>query len=171
MSKGDDTKYKKRGKNLYNDIVRLVSLLQRALETGKSNYVEMNEIDKYFTYCVRTHADDISLYMNNMLIKYKNDIRYKQIRNDLLRVFKSIDKTGMNGYEKLITTNGKINKSLLEKLVQFDTEITTSMNMIKTAFKIAKSRGEMTEEEIHEISFMVNELMITFSKRKSEVNL
>lgn len=166
MSKGDDTKYKKGGKSVFTGIVRLVSFIQRALETGKSNYVEMNEIDKYFTYCMRAHADDISLHMDNMLNKYKNDIRYKELRNDLLRVFRNIDKTGINAYQKLIKTNGRISKSLLEQLVQFDTEITASMIMIKTAFMIAKTRGELTEEEIHEISCMVNELMKTISKRK-----
>ena len=169
MSKGDDTKYKKGGKNIYNGIVRLVSFIQRALETGRSNYGEMNEIDKYFTYCMRAHADDISLHMDNMLNKHKNDIRYKQFRNDLLGVFRNIDKNGINAYEKLITTNGRISKSLLEQLVQFDTEITASMNMIKTAFVIAKNHSELTEEEIHEISCMVNELMKTISKRKKIV--
>ena len=148
MSKGDDTKYKKEQKPAFNGIVKLASLLQKALETGRSNYVEMSEISRYMGYYIKTQIDDSSMYMDYILNNYKNGTRSKQLRDDLKNIFNDINKAMVNGYEKLVAPNGSVNKSLLEQLIQIDTEITTTMNTIKSAIMSAKSHGEITGEEV-----------------------
>ena len=80
MSKGDDTKYKKEQKAAFNGIVKLASLLQKALETGRSSYVEMNEISRYMGYYVKTQTDDTSMYMDYLLNNYKNGMKIKRLR-------------------------------------------------------------------------------------------
>ncbi len=166
MSKGDDTKYKKEQKPAFNGIVKLASLLQKALETGRSNYVEMSEISRYISYYVKTQIDDSSMYMDYILNNYKNGTEFKKLRNDLVKVFNDINRTTADGYEKLVAPNGSVNKDLLEQLIQLDTEITASMSMIRGALMNAKGHGEITEQEVKEIADMVDELVTNINERK-----
>ncbi|MGH9909766.1 MAG: hypothetical protein ACRD32_03925, partial [Nitrososphaerales archaeon] len=106
MSKGDDTKYKKEQKPASNGIVKLASLLQKALETGRSNYVEMSEITRYISHYVKTQIDDSSTYMDYILNNYRNENNFKELRIELVNVFNDINANGVNGYEKLVAPNG-----------------------------------------------------------------
>jgi hypothetical protein len=169
MSKGDDTKYKKEQKPAFNGIVKLVSLLQKALESGRSNYVEMSEVNRYISYYVKTQIDDSSMYMDYILNNYKNGIEFKKLRNDFVKVFNDINITTIDGYEKLVAPNGSVNKDLLEQLIQLDTEITATMSMIRGALMNAKGHGEITEEEVNEIACMVDELATSINERKKIV--
>jgi len=170
MSKGDDTKYKKKEqKPAFNGITKLASLLQKALETGRSNYVEMSEISRYMSYYVKTQIDDNFMHMDYMLNNNKNGPDFKQLRNELTNVFNDVNETIVNGYEKLVAPNGSVNKSLLEQLIQIDTEITTTMNMISSALMNAKNNGEITGEEVKEITGMMIELTTNINERKKIV--
>ena len=166
MSKGDDTKYKKEQKAAFNGIVKLASLLQKALETGRSSYVEMNEISRYMGYYVKTQTDDTSMYMDYLLNNYKNGMKIKRLRDDLMNVFARINKNIISGYERLVAPNGKVSKSLLGQLIQIDTELTTTMNAIKSALMNAKKYGEMPEDEVKEIASMVDDLALAITERK-----
>lgn len=166
MSKGDDTKYKKEQRPAYNGIVKLASLLQKALETGRSNYIEMSEISRYISHYVKTQIDDSSTYMDYILNNYRNENNFKQLRIELVNVFDDINANAVNGYEKLVAPNGSVNKSLLERLIQIDTEITTGMNMIRGALMNAYGHGEITEQEVKEIAGMTNELAVNVNERK-----
>lgn len=170
MSKGDDTKYKKKEqKPTFNGITKLASLLQKALETGKSNYVEMSEISRYMSYYVKTQIDDNFMCMDYMLNNQKNGLDFKQLRNELTGIFNDVNNTIVNGYEKLVAPNGSVNKNLLEQLIQIDTEITTTMNMIDNALMNAKNNGEITSEEVKEITDMMTELVTNINERKKIV--
>ena len=166
MSKGDDTKYKKEQKPASNGIVKLASLLQKALETGRSNYVEMSEISRYIGHYVKTQTDDSSTYMDYILNNYRNENNFKELRIELVNVFNDINANGVNGYEKLVAPNGSVNKSLLESLIQIDAEITSGMNMIRGALMNAYGHGEITEQEVKEIAGMTNELAVNVNERK-----
>lgn len=166
MSKGDDTKYKKEQRPAYNGIVKLASLLQKALETGRSNYIEMSEISRYISHYVKTQIDDSSTYMDYILNNYRNENNFKQLRIELVNVFDDINANGVNGYEKLVAPNGGVNKSLLERLIQIDTEITTGMNMIRSVLMNAQNHGEISEQEVKEIASMRNELAVNVNERK-----
>lgn len=166
MSKGDDTKYKKEQRPAYNGIVKLASLLQKALETGRSNYIEMSEISRYISHYVKTQIDDSSTYMDYILNNYRNENNFKQLRIELVNVFDDINANAVNGYEKLVAPNGSVNKSLLERLIQIDTEITTGMNMIRSVLMNAQNHGEISEQEVKEIAGMRNELAVNVNERK-----
>lgn len=166
MSKGDDTKYKKEQRPAYNGIVKLASLLQKALETGRSNYIEMSEISRYISHYVKTQIDDSSTYMDYILNNHRNENNFKQLRIELVNVFDDINANGVNGYEKLVAPNGSVNKSLLERLIQIDTEITTGMNMIRSVLMNAQNHGEISEQEVKEIASMRNELAVNVNERK-----
>lgn len=166
MSKGDDTKYKKEQRPAYNGIVKLASLLQKALETGRSNYIEMSEINRYISHYVKTQIDDSSTYMDYILNNYRNENNFKQLRIELANVFGDITTNAVNGYEKLVAPNGSVNKSLLERLIQIDTEITTGMNMIRSVLMNAQNHGEISEQEVKEIAGMRNELAVNVNERK-----
>jgi hypothetical protein len=169
MSKGDDTQYKKKEKPAFNGIVKLASLLQKALDTGRSNYVEMNEISRYVSYYIKTQIDDSSMYMDYILNNHRDDNNFKHLRNDLVTLFNELNETTSNGYERLVAPNGNVNRTMLEDLIQVDTEITSAMNLIKNAFMAAKNSGEVTDYDLKEINTVANELGKNIGERKNIV--
>ncbi|MFQ5940408.1 MAG: hypothetical protein ACE5KA_01750 [Nitrososphaerales archaeon] len=166
MSKGDDTKYKREQKPAFNGIVKLASLLQKALETGRSNYIEMSEVNRYISYYVKTQIDESSAYVDYILNNSKNGMEFKRLRNDFAKVFEEISKTTLYGYEKLVAPNGGVNKSSLEQLIEIDTEITATMNIIRNGLRNGKVHGKITHNEVKEIDILLKELMINLNKRK-----
>jgi len=167
MSKSDDTQYKKKEKPAFNGIVKLASLLQKALDTGRSNYVEMSEISRYVSYYIKTQIDDSGMYMDYILNNYRDDNSFRHLRDDLVKLFNELNENASNGYEKLVAPNGSVNRSVLEELIQIDTEITSAMNMIKGAFMAAKNSGEVTDYDIKEINTVANELGKNIDERKN----
>jgi len=169
MSKGDDTQYKKKEKPAFNGIVKLASLLQKALDTGRSNYVEMSEISRYVSYYIKTQIDDSVMYMDYILNNYRDDNSFRHLRNDLVTLFNELNETASNGYEKLVAPNGSVNRNMLEELIQIDTEITSAMNLIKNALMVAKNSGEVRDYDLKEIDTVVSELGKNIGERKSIV--
>ncbi len=169
MSKSDDTQYKKKEKPAFNGIVKLASLLQKALDTGRSNHVEMSEISRYVSYYVKTQIDDSALYMDYILNNYRDDNGFKHLRNDLVAIFNELNDTASSGYEKLVAPNGSVDKNMLEELIQIDTEITSAMNLIRNALMAAKNRGEMTDYDLKEMNVVANELGKNIDERKNIV--
>ena len=166
MSKGDEPQYKKKEKLGFNGIVKLASLLQKALDTGRSNYVEMNEVSRYMGYYIKTQIEDSAMHMDYILNNYRDDNTFKRLRNDLITLFNELNETASNGYEKLVGPNGNVNKNMLEELIQIDTEITSSMNLIKNALMAAKNSGEVSDYDLKEINGVASELGKNVGERK-----
>ena len=167
MSKSDDTQYKKKEKPAFNGIVKLASLLQKALDTGRSNYVEMSEISRYISYYIKTQTDDSAMYMDYILNNYRDDNSFRRLRNDLVTLFNGLNETVANGYEKLVAPNGSMNRNMLEELIQIDTEITSTMSLIKNVLMAAKNSGKVTDYDLKEIAAVANELEKNIAERKS----
>jgi hypothetical protein len=169
MSKGHDAQFNKKEKQGFNGIVKLASLLQKALDTGRSNYVEMSEISRYMSYYIKTQTEESSAHMDYILNNYREDNGFKRLRNDLVTLFGDLNETASNGYEKLVAPNGSVNRGSLEELIQIDTEITGAMNLIKNAFMAAKIRGEVTDYELKEINAVASDLGRNVAERKAIV--
>lgn len=166
MPKGDDIKYKKEYKNSFNGIVKLASSLQKTLETGRTNYVEMSEVSRYLSYYVKTQIDDSYMYMDYIVNNYKTNGDFRRLCDDITSVFDDINKIIVNGYEKLLAPNGSVNTELLEQLIRVDTEITTALGTIRSVLLNINSHGYITEEEIKNITEMLNELVLNVSERR-----
>ncbi len=166
MSKGDDTQYKRKAKPAFNGIVKLASLLQKALDTGRSNHVEMSEISRYISHYVKAQIDDSTVNMDYILNNYADRADgFKRVRDDLVVLFDGLGETKCSGYEKLLTPNGGVNKDMLEELIEIDTEITNTMNQIKSALMTIKNSGEVTEDEVKEINILAKELRVSVDER------
>jgi hypothetical protein len=164
MSKGDDTKYKNEQKTA-NGVVKLASLLQKALETGRTNNVEMSEVSKYLNYYVKTQLDDSCMYLD-YIIYSKSEERFKQLKSELVKIFDDINEILADGYEKLVAPNGSVDRNLFERLIQIDTDITIVSNMIRNVLGNVKDSGEITKQEIKEMSDMIDELAVHVNERK-----
>jgi len=164
MSKGDDTKYKNEQKTA-NGVVKLASLLQKVLETGRTNNVEMSEVSRYLNYYVKTQLDDSCMYLD-YIIYNKSEDGFKQLKSELVKIFDDINEILANGYEKLVAPNGSVDKNLFEQLIQIDTEITVISNMIRNVLGNVKDCGEITKQGIKEMSDMINELAVHVNERK-----
>jgi hypothetical protein len=167
MSKSDDA-YKKKTKT-FNGIVKLASLLQKALDSGRSNYVEMSEVSRYVNYYIKTQIDDSTMYMDYILNTYRDDSSFKRLRNDLVTLFKELNDATSNGYEKLVAPNGSVNRDMLEELIEVDGEITSAMNLIRNALMAAKNAGELSDGDLKEIHTVTDELGKNIGERKSIV--
>lgn len=170
MSKGDDTKYKKGQKPAFTGIVKLASLLQKAVDSGRSNYVEMTEISRYMGYYVKTQIDDSSMYLDYILNNYKCVRNFKELRKTLIETFDDVNGTFVSGYEKLVAPNGSVNKNMLEELIQADTEICSVLNMIRSSLRNARISGDLLDEDMKELADMSEELSSNLAKRKKIVS-
>lgn len=169
MYKSDDAQYKKKADPAFSGIVKLASLLQKALDTGRSSYIEMNEVSRYLGYYVKTQVEDSVRYMDFILNNYRDDNYFRHLRRNLLKLFGVLGDVALNGYEKLVSPNGSINKNTLEELIYIDSEITNAMKVIKNALMSAKNNGEVTDHDLTEIEGIAKELGKNIGERTSLV--
>lgn len=155
MYKREDAQYKAKA---FNGIVKLASLLQKALDTGRSNNVEMGEVSRYLNYYIKTQVDDSIRYLDYMLNNWQEDGKFEHLRNDLLALFEAVGESPSDGYEDLVMPNGSVSKEMLEELIQVDTEITSDIKLIRDTLMVAKSSGEIQANDLKEIRCLIEEL-------------
>ncbi len=165
MYSSDDAKYKKKMDPAFSGVVKLASLLQKALDTGRSNYVEMSEVSRYLSYSIKTQIDESVRYVDYIQNNHRDDSHFRHFRKSLLTLFNELNNAATNGYEKLVSANGDVSKMMLEELILLDTEVTNSMKLMRNALIAAKSSGEVTDNDLQEIEVIAKELNRSISAR------
>ncbi|MFQ5921103.1 MAG: hypothetical protein ACE5JV_03705, partial [Nitrososphaerales archaeon] len=155
----------------FNGIVKLASLLQKALDTGKSNYVEMSEVSRYLSYHVKTQVDDSTRYLNEILNNCgdDDDNHSKHLMKNLFKFLGELSDIALNGYEKLVSANGNISKNKLEELILIDTEITNSMKLIKNLLMSSKGSSVVKDQDLDEIENIAGDIRRNISERTNLV--
>lgn len=152
-----------------NSIVKLASFLQRALDKGRTNCIEMSEVSKYINYMIRINATE-SLKCIEIMLENDKCKRIKRLRNDLLALFNELlDSKAM--YETLIMPNGKIDRKKLELMIELDTDIIDSLKRLKNMLSVVNSQCEITVEEEEEIRKLAADIENNVIKKKDIVNL
>ncbi|GIU71634.1 MAG: hypothetical protein KatS3mg003_1113 [Candidatus Nitrosocaldaceae archaeon] len=147
-----------------NSIIKLASFLQRALDKGRSNYIEMGEVSKYVNYMIRTNTHESLRYIELML---ENDRckRIKRLRNDLFALFNELLEHKAV-YENLILPNGRIDRNKLALLIELDTNIIDALKGLKNMLSVVKDRCEITLDEETEIRKLASEIEKGIIKKK-----
>jgi hypothetical protein len=121
-----------------DETVRIASIAQKGMTTGRSSYVEMRALDRLTSHNIKTkvHAIKKSLKLNGKL-------------EDLVS---KISQAMSESYTKVLTPNGIVRRKELDRLLSIDADIVICLGMIETELNSVKisdlidSMEELIEE-------------------------
>ena len=130
-----------------DETVRIASIVQKGIATGRSSYVEMRALDRLISHNIKTKASGLkkSLKMN------------AELEDLLIKVPQAM----LDGYTRVLTPNGIVRESELDRLLSIDTEIATCLGMVESD-KSRKMRDVVSvlKELIEERKKLVDSLKV-----------
>lgn len=130
MHKNNVRRRRKLESNL-SETVRIASIVQKGVETGRSSYVEMRSLARLTSQNVRAKAHLIQSSLK------KDD--------PLNPVLKNLATEMYEGYTDVLTPNGNVIDDKLDTLLSLDSEIVTCLGIT------AKDRTKDAEETLKEL--------------------
>jgi hypothetical protein len=129
-----------------DETVRIASIAQKGMTTGRSSYVEMRALDRLTSHNIKTkvHAIKKSLKLNSKV-------------EDLVS---KISQTMSESYTKVLTPNGIVRRKELDKLLSIDADIVICLGMIESELNSAKISDlmDIMEELIEERQKLLDSL-------------
>jgi hypothetical protein len=107
-----------------DETVRIASIAQKGMTTGRSSYVEMRALDRLTSHNIKTkiHLLKKSLKLNSEL-------------EDLLsKILQAMSES----YTKVLTPNGIVRRKELDRLLSIDADIVMCLGMIESELKSVK---------------------------------
>ena len=119
------------------ETVRIASIVQKGVATGRSSYVEMRALDRLTNHNIKVRIDEM-----------KKSIKMDAKLDELLS---KIPHTMSEGYTKVLTPNGIMRDKELDHLLSIDSDIVTCLGIIgreksKTLDDAVDSLKELIEE-------------------------
>jgi hypothetical protein len=129
-----------------DETVRIASIAQKGMATGRSSYVEMRALDRLTSHNIKTkvHVIKKSLKLNTKL-------------EDLVsRISQSVSES----YTKVLTPNGIVRAKELDRLLSIDADIVICLGMIESELNSLKISDliDTMEELIEERKKLVDSL-------------
>jgi hypothetical protein len=129
-----------------DETVRIASIAQKGMTTGRSSYVEMRALDRLTSHNIKTrvHAIKKSLKSNSKL-------------EDLVS---KISQGMSESYTKVLTPNGIVRRKELDRLLSIDADIVICLGMIESELNSLKLADliDIMEELIGERKKLVDSL-------------
>jgi hypothetical protein len=108
--------------NRTDETVRIASIAQKGMNTGRSSYVEMRALDRLTSHNIKTKI---------LLLKKTTKL------NDKLEEFLSkISETLSESYTRVLTPNGIVRRKELDRLLSIDSDIVMCIGMIDAELKL-----------------------------------
>ena len=98
-----------------DETVRIASILQKGMATGRSSYVEMRALDRLTRHNIKTKVSAL-----------KKSLKLTGELEDLMT---KIPQAVSDGYTKVLTPNGIVRENELDRLLSIDGDIVTSLGM------------------------------------------
>jgi len=116
------------------ETVRIASIVQKGMSTGRSSYVEMRALDRLTNHNIKTQVDEI--------------IKSAELNGELCDLLTKIPQSMSEGYAKVLTPNGIVRKAELDRLLSIDVDIVTYIGIIesKQARDVVDALKELMEE-------------------------
>ena len=131
-----------------DETVRIASIAQKGMTTGRSSYVEMRALDRLTSHNIKTkvHAIKKSLKLNSKL----EDLGAK------------ISQAMSESYTKVLTPNGILREKELDRLLSIDADIVICLGMIESELNSVKISGliDTMEGLIEERKKLVDSLRV-----------
>jgi hypothetical protein len=124
----------RRPESRLGETVRIASIVQKGMTTGRSSYVEMRALDRLTNHNIKTRVDEI-----------KKSVKLNSELGDLLS---KIPPAMSDGYAKVLTPNGIIREAELDRLLSMDADIVTCLVTIESeqARDVIDTLKELMEE-------------------------
>ncbi len=107
-----------------DEAVRIASIAQKGMTTGRSSYVEMRALDRLTSHNIKAKVQTIkkSLKLNSKL----EDL--------LLKISQGMSES----YTKVLTPNGIVRRKEFDRLLSIDADIVICLGMLGTEFNSSK---------------------------------
>jgi hypothetical protein len=100
-----------------DETVRVASIVQKGMATGRSSYVEMRSLDRLTSHNIKAQASAIKKKSPNLSAEL----------DDLLS---KISQAVSGGYAKVLTPNGIVREGELDRLLSIDADVVVCLGMI-----------------------------------------
>lgn len=119
MHKNNSKRRHKRVENRLGETVRIASIVQKGMSTGRSSYVEMHALERLTYHNIKARVG---------AIRAGPAAKDRVISEILSRLPAAVH----GGYADVLTPNGVIRESELDRLLSIDSEITTCLGVIES---------------------------------------
>jgi len=110
-------RHQRRLESHIDETVRIASIVQKGMTTGRSSYVEMRSLDRLTNHNIKTKVTAL-----------KKSFKINAELEDLLtKVVQAVS----DGYTKVLTPNGIVRESELDRLLSIDADIVMCLGMIE----------------------------------------
>jgi hypothetical protein len=129
------------------ETMRIASIIQKGMSTGRSSYVEMRALDRLTKHNIKSKVDALR--------------PHAKPESDLAKLLSIITPAVSGGYVNVLTPNGIVRENELDSLLSIDSDIVMCIRIIESELK--KSHKKEIEATIHTLKELVEE-------RKKEVD-
>lgn len=131
-----------------DETVRIASIAQKGITTGRSSYVEMRALDRLTSHNIKTKVNAI-----------KKSFKVNSKLEDLAA---KISQAMSESYTKVLTPNGILREKELDRLLSIDADIVICLGMIESELNSVKISGliDTMEGLIEERKKLVDSLRV-----------
>ena len=133
------------------ETVRIASLVQKGIRSGRSSYVEMRALSRLTKQNIKTRVRNILPLLETMKAsKTSSACNFDAI----FEVIAKIPSYSAEGYVEVLTPNGNFSQEALDKLLSFDADIVTCLAMLETKLK---SRTDKIADSVQTVKEILQE--------------
>jgi hypothetical protein len=107
-----------------DETVRIASIAQKGMTTGRSSYVEMRALDRLTSHNIKTKV-----------LALKKSFK---LNGELEELLSKISQAMSESYTRVLTPNGIVRRKELDRLLSIDTDIVICIGMIESELKSKK---------------------------------
>ena len=123
------------------ETVRIASIIQKCMSTGRSSYVEMRALDRLTKHNIKSKVDALR--------------PHAKPESDLAKVLSIITPAMSGGYVDVLTPNGIVRENELDSLLSIDSDIVMCIGTIESELLNKSHKKEI--EAIHTLKELVEE--------------
>ena len=129
-----------------DEAVRIASIAQKGMATGRSSYVEMRALDRLTSHNIKTKVQTIKK-------SFKLNSKFEEL---MLKISQGMSES----YTKILTPNGIVRRKEFDRLLSIDADIVICLGMLGTEFNSLKMPDlvHTIEELIEERKKLVDSL-------------
>lgn len=122
------------------ETVRIASIVQKGMTTGRSSYVEMRALDRLTNHNIKARIGEIKKSVKTATTTIAG------LDELLLKISHAVSE----GYTKILTPNGIVREKELDRLLSIDSDIVTCLRIIELeksdAWDVVDTLKELVEE-------------------------
>ena len=132
---------KRRVESRLGETVRIASIIQKGMSTGRSSYVEMRALDRLTKHNIKSKVDALR--------------PHAKPESDLAKLLSIITPAMSGGYVDVLTPNGIVRENELDSLLSIDSDIVMCIGIIES--ELLKESHKKEIEAIHTLKELVEE--------------